>query len=195
MRLVKRSLLAIIGLFAAALLGLRLLYGGGAAYPGVATAPLLPETALTRLVSLDYPPGNVAVAPNGRIFFNYHPFAKAERFAPATVFELVDGKPVPYPDAAFQKATQGVFGMTVDQRQRLWFIEPAGLDHKATRLIAFDITTGRLALEFWFPPGEAKFAQDLRVTSDGATVIIADTGLFHFTRPGLILFEIGRAHV
>ncbi len=135
------------------------------------------------------------MAADGRIFFCYHPFAKAERFATPTVFELVDGAPRPYPDAAFQARYQGVFGMTVDHQQRLWFVEPASLDHDRTRLLAFDLRTNALVMEHWFPAGEARFAQDLRVSPDGQTIYLADTGLFQFTAASLIVFDVAsKAH-
>ncbi|MGL5002545.1 MAG: hypothetical protein ACRDAM_06360, partial [Casimicrobium sp.] len=189
---------AVVVLLAALVLGLifvKLRYGGGDKYQGVSTAPLIASEKLETLVSLDYPPGNVAGSSSGRIFFNYHPFAKAERFAPATVFELVsDGSnasvPTPFPDAAFQARYQGVFGMTVDRQNRLWFIEPCGLDHEKTRLLAFDLSTNTLVFEHWFAPKEAQFAQDLRVSPDGKTIFIADTGLFKFTSPALFVFDI-----
>jgi len=171
-------------------LAVRLRYGGGAAYPDLSTAPVVPASALETVVSLDYPPGNVAVADDGRLFFCYHPFAKAERFGTATVFELVDGRPRPFPDAAFQARYQGVFGMTVDHQHRLWFIEPAGLDHERTRLLAFDLASSALVFEHWFAKGEGRFAQDLRVAPDGKTVYLADTGLFRFTAPGLIVLDV-----
>lgn len=39
------------------------------------------------LVELPLPPGNVAVSPGGRIFFDLHPSARPGRFSAATVFE------------------------------------------------------------------------------------------------------------
>jgi hypothetical protein len=165
-------------------------YGGGSPYRDVSTAPLVPDRALEAIVDLDYPPGNVAIADDGRVFFAYHPFAKAERFVPATVFELVGGKPRPYPDAAFQARYQGVFGMTVDRQGRLWFVETAGLDHPQTRVLAFELASARLVFEYAFPAGVARFAQDLRVAPDGATVYLADTGLFKFTPAGLFVLDV-----
>jgi len=181
------GLIAFVGLS----LGLiRLRFGGGERYPDVSTAPLVPEAELQTLVTLDYPPGNVAIAPDGRTFFNYHPFAKAERFASATMFELVDGVPRPYPDAAFQSRYLGVFGMTIDHQQRLWLIEPASIDRDRTRLLAFDLKTNALVFEYLFESGEARFAQDLRVSPDGATVYLADTGLFQLTPAALYVFDV-----
>jgi sugar lactone lactonase YvrE len=177
------------------LIFLKFRYGGGAIYRDLSTSPLVANEKVETLATLNYPPGNIAVAANGRIFFNYHPFAKAERFAPATVFELVNdasgaSTPKPFPDMAFQSRYQGVFGMTVDRQNRLWFVEPCGLDHDKTRLLAFDLNTNTLAFEYWFAPKEAQFAQDLRVSPDGKTVFIADTGLFKFTAPSIFVFDI-----
>jgi sugar lactone lactonase YvrE len=194
-RRVAGGLGGLVAFVAVALVAVKLRYGGGAQLADRSTAPVLPASALQPLVTLDFPPGNVAVDGDGRVFFAYHPFAKAERFAPATMFELVGGAPRPYPDAAFQARYQGVFGMTVDRQHRLWLIEPASLDHARTRLLMFDLRTNTVALEHWFPEGEARFAQDLRVSPDGATVYLADTGLFRFTSASLIVFDVAtRTH-
>ncbi len=190
---IKRIGLALAGLLA--LLGIALVWlyaahGRALPYPDTRTPPLLPSAALERVVALDFPLGNVAAAPSGRVFFNTHPFAQAQRFSPATLFELKDGKPEPYPSLAHQAKLQGVFGMTVDQQNRLWVIEPRGLDHKRSRLTAFDLNTNQVAFEHWFAPDEAQFVQDLRVSPDGTTVFIADTGLFRFTKASLIVFDV-----
>jgi sugar lactone lactonase YvrE len=172
MKLLVRTLVSLLVLLLLAIGFLELRYGGGSPYPDVSTTPLVADTALERLVALDYPPGNVAVASDARIFFNYHPFAQAGRFVPATMFELVNG-------------------MTVDRQQRLWVIEPAGLDHERTRITAFDLTkNGNVAYEFVFPAKEATFAQDLRISPDGKTLVTADTGLFKFTPASLITLDL-----
>jgi Major royal jelly protein len=189
-KIALRLVVVIAFLLLAAVLLVKLLYGGGKAYPDVSTAPLIAQSKVETLVSLEFPPGNVAVANDGRIFFAYHPFAQVHRFNVPSVFELVAGIPKPYPDADFQKRYQGVFGMTVDKQNRLWAIEPCGLDHERSRLVAFDLNTNSQVFEYWFPAKEAQFAQDLRVTADGQTVILADTGLFRFTSPALIVFDI-----
>ncbi len=184
------AVLALSFLVVAGLILVKLKYGGGKLYPDISTLPLVPENKVETLVSLDYPPGNVSVAADGRVFFAYHPFAQVHRFNVPSVFELVAGAPKPFPDADFQKRYQGVFGMTVDKQNRLWAIEPSGLDHEKSRLIAFDLNTNTQVFEYWFPAKEAQFAQDLRVTADGNTVILADTGLFKFTSPALLVFDV-----
>ncbi len=190
MKLALKSLAALLVLVLLGLVAVYFRYGTGQPYPDTSTAPLRPSADLQRVAALDFPPGNVAVAPNGRVFFNYHPFAKAERFVPATMFELVNGQPVPYPNAEFQKRYQGVFGMTVDAQNRLWLIEPRGLDHERTRLLAFDLTSNTQVFEHWFEPDQAQFTQDLRVSPDGQTVYLADTGLFQFTSASLLVFDL-----
>ena len=57
-------------------------YGTGKEYPDLGAALPTEAFALEKLIQLDYPPGNLAVADNGDVYFNYHPLAKAERFAP-----------------------------------------------------------------------------------------------------------------
>src|SRR3954469_10208319 len=181
---------ALVALIAVGLAGVKLKYGGGAPYPDLSVSPLLPERSLETLVTLDYPPGNVAVAADGRTFLAYHPFAQAHRFTDATVFELSGGQLRPFPNQEWQGRYPGVFGRAADPQGRLWFVEPRGLDHQRTRLLAFDLRDGSQAFELWFPPGEAQFAQDLRVAPDGNTVYLADTGLFRFTPATLIVLDV-----
>lgn len=189
MKLVLRLLAVLALILAAGLLWLKLVHGGGQRYPGVNTPPLSAPSALETVVTMDLPPGNVAVSADGRIFVNVHPFAQARRFGASTLFEVVNGKLEAFPSAEAQAGFQGVFGMTVDRQQRLWLIEPAGLDHERTRLSAFDLKTRQRVYEHAFDKGVLPFAQDLRVTPDGTQVVLADTGLFRFTKPSLAVFE------
>ncbi|MGL4238252.1 L-dopachrome tautomerase-related protein [Tabrizicola sp.] len=189
-RFLARAALVIVGLLVLAIVGVKLMYGGGTPYPGLAIEQISPAPEVTTLVELPLPPGNVAVSADGRVFFNTHPFVQARRFTDSTVFELVDGKPIPYPDIDAQDGYQGVFGMTVDGLGRLWMVEPASLDHATTRLRAYDLATNAQVYEFEFPSGEARFAQDLRITPDGKFAILADTGLFKFTSASLIVLDL-----
>ena len=190
MKIIVRALAGLVLLLVAALGWLKLQHGGGVPYAGVATTTPSPAPAVETVVSMDLPPGNVAVSADGRIFVNVHPFAQAARFGAPTLLELVDGRLQPYPSPAAQAGFQGVFGMTVDRRQRLWLIEPAGLDHERTRLSAYDLAGNARVFEHVFEPGVLRFAQDLRVTPDGSHVVLADTGLFKFTKPALAVFDL-----
>jgi hypothetical protein len=61
-------------------------YGRGTLYPDIGSDNQESLNKLEKLIRLDYPPGNVAVAPNGHVYYNYHPIARAERFSSATLF-------------------------------------------------------------------------------------------------------------
>ena len=97
-------------------------YGTGKEYPDLGAALPTEAFALEKLIQLDYPPGNLAVADNGDVYFNYHPLANAERFSPATVFRWSNGKTEPFPSLEAQKDFQETFGMTIDKQDRIWFI-------------------------------------------------------------------------
>lgn len=193
---VGRILGWVLGGLAVALLSaiafLRCQYGGGRPYPDTTTAPLVPAERLETVVELPLPPGNVAVSATGRVFFDLHPFGEPARFSDAVVYELVDGVPEPYPDLAMQAEFAGVLGLHVDAQERLWMIRPAGIEDRSTRLFGFDLRTDTLVFDHAFDDGIAPFAQDLRVTPDGHTMILADTGIFRFTAPALVVFDLER---
>jgi sugar lactone lactonase YvrE len=165
-------------------------FGRGTLYPDIGSDNPEALSRLEKLIPLDYPPGNVAVAPDGRVYFNYHPIARAGRFSAATMFEWADGKITPFPSREMQKEFQGSFGMTIDHQNRIWLIEPASLDFQHTRLWAFDLTTRQRVAYFEFPGKEAQFAQDLRVTADGKYVLLAHTGILRFSAPKLIVYSV-----
>jgi len=190
LRLLARILVGSLVVLALAAGVVKLKYGGGEPFPDVGTKPLIAADALEVLVETDYPPGNVTVSQDGRIFFNLHPFAEPQRFTDVFVFELVDGKKVPYPSIAAQPDFIGALGMTVDRQNRLWITRPAGLEDRTTRVVAYDLKTNKLVFEYEFEAGVAPFAQDLRVTPDGKTVILADTGIFRFTAAALIVLDV-----
>jgi sugar lactone lactonase YvrE len=116
--------------------------------------------------------------------------AKAERFMPATVFKWSNGKVEPFPSLEAQKDFQGTFGMTIDKQGRIWFIEPASLDFKHTRVSAFDLKTKKRVEFFEFPEGQASFAEDIRVTADGKHIILPNPGLFRFTTSSLVIYSV-----
>lgn len=194
MKTLKLLLLWVPTLLLIALMGflafIKFEYGRGAPYPDLGAASQQAAQAPEPFLSLEYPPGNLAVAPNGHLYFNYHPFARPGRFAEATVFEWADGQISPFPSLAAQQAFRGTFGMTIDGQNRIWFIEPANLDFDHTRLWAFDLQTREQVLFFEFPGKAAQFAQDLRVTADGKYVLLADPGLFRFTTAKLYRFTV-----
>lgn len=166
-------------------------YGGGAPYPDVSTAPLVPSERVEVLVDHAWPLGNVTTSKKGRVFFNTHPFVHSYRFTDSFVFELVDGKPRPYPaDPGAQADLKFAFGMTVDALDRLWLIAPATLDRARTRLIVYDLANDRRVIDHEFDKGVARFSQDLRVSPDGRTLYLADTGAFRFTDASILVVDV-----
>ena len=95
-----------------------------------------------------------------------------------------------FPSQEAQKDFQGTFGMTIDKQDRIWFIEPASFDFKHTRVSAFDLNTKKRVEFFEFPEGQAKFAEDIRVTADGKYVILPNPGLFSFTTPSVVVYSV-----
>ncbi len=192
-RWTRRALWAIgslVGLMAVLLVTVRIMLGGGEPYPGVSTTPRLGADALEVLVELELPPGNITSSRTGRIFFNTHPFTEPQRFTDRFVFELVDGVPQAYPSEEFQPRMQGVLGMTVDSLDRLWLVAPAGLEDRPNRLMAFDLATDELLFEQELDEGAGMFLQDLRVSPDGNTVYLADTGAFFLASPAVVVFDV-----
>jgi sugar lactone lactonase YvrE len=189
-RLLGRIFLALAALVAAGLLFVKLRYGGGAPYPDVNTPPLVAPSDVRTLIELEMPPGNVTSSRDGRIFFNTHPFTQSHRFTDAFLFEIVDGMKRPYPDAAAQADARFVFGMTVDGQGRLWLISPAELERDRTRIQAYDLGSNRRVIDHELPPGVGRFAQDLRVSKDGRTLFLADTGALRFTRAAILVVDV-----
>ncbi|HYF64870.1 MAG TPA: L-dopachrome tautomerase-related protein [Herpetosiphonaceae bacterium] len=177
-------LLAVIILLAV----VKITLGSGEPYPDVSTAPLFPA-ALEVAAELPLPPGNIAVSADGRIFFNYH-YLGGKDLNGNSVFELIDGKPAPYPSAAFQPTFKTTLGMLIDAQNRLWVVDPAGLDgDRQSRLLAFDLTTNEVAYDYTFANDDADFAQDLQVSSDGRMIYLASTGVFGAIPANLVVLD------
>jgi sugar lactone lactonase YvrE len=189
---VLRLLLALLG--GAILVGaLRLLFGGGERLEDRTGAPELPERALEEVASLDYPPGNIAVAADGRIFFTFHP----DGDPPVKVAELVNGKPVPYPNAELQQPREGgpsfqtPLALRIDRQGRLWVLDHAGLGRGQPRLFAFDLATGALVRQHDFPSeiaGTLSMLNDFQVSPAGDRIYIAETSPVVQT-PALIVYD------
>jgi sugar lactone lactonase YvrE len=191
-RALGRASLALAAVVALGLLFVKLRYGRGAPYPDVSTPPLVSAEDVRTLIELDFPPGNVATSRDGRIFFNTHPFTQSHRFTDATLFELVDGVKRPYPDAASQADSRFTFGMTVDAQNRLWLISPAETERERTRIQAYDLGSNRRVIDHELSPGVGRFSQDLRVSPDGRTLFLADTGAFRFTHGAILVVDVDR---
>lgn len=177
-----------------ALLLVRLMFGSGEYLDDRTGDPMIDASQLETVVDLDYPPGNVAVSAQGRIFFTLHPDGRP----PSNVMELVDGRPTPYPNADFQRRTkdlpyfQTVLSLRVDRQNRLWTLDHAEFGSGHPRLVAFDLATDEVVHRYEFPPsvaGSGSMLNDLQVSPDGRAIYIAETSpLVH--RPALIVYDV-----
>ena len=180
--------LAVLGLVGTIVLWLR--YGGGAPYPDLSTAPVLDAASLEEVLSYDEPIGNVAVNRDGRIFFTVHPESRPRG---NKLLEYVRGAAVPYPSVGVQSELfDTVLGVVIDRYNRMWTIDHGNHGWRSPRIIAFDLDTDVIIREQILSPEIApagSFLQDLQVSADGNTIIIADTSLWRKS-PAIIVYDI-----
>jgi sugar lactone lactonase YvrE len=197
LRILLRTLAAAAFIVAVFFFGVWLRHGGGTHLEDRwTTAPALPESALEVVADLPLPPGNVAVSPEGRVFFTFHPEGSPE----IKVAELVGGKPVPYPDAAAQSRRDGgpwfdtPLALRIDAQNRLWVLDYARHGMGTPRLLAFDLATNRLVHELEFPreiAGLGSMLNDFQVSPDGERIYIADAGIFS-KRGAIVVYDVER---
>lgn len=180
------TLLLLLGLLA---LGLKLRYGGGSTqFPDRNTAALLPDTALEVVADLPTPPGNIAVAANGRVFVSLHPEARPK----LKVVELVQGEMQPFPNREFQGNFRDVLGIRIDRQNRLWTLDTGLHGVKPARLMAFDLTSGLTVQDIQFPRSVAGYGShfnDFQIAPDGLTAYIADASFFG-KRPAIVVVDL-----
>ena len=191
-RTVKR-VLSVLGLTFVALgialaIVLRVRYGGPTRpFPDRTSRPLLASGALEVVAALPEPPGNIAVAPNGRIFVTYHPEARPKLH----VFELVNGQPVPWPDSEWQKRFVTPLSLRVDQQGRVWVLDIGFHGFRQPRLFAFDLNNGALVHQWDMPrkiAGFGSFVQDFQIDPRGRFIYLADLSIVA-RRPALIVYD------
>jgi sugar lactone lactonase YvrE len=189
----KKFILFVIILVASLAAVTRVRYGGGDPYPDLSTSPLMNESELEEVVSYPEPIGNVAVSSSGRVFFTVHP----ESRPPGNkLLEFITGAAEPFPNGAMQsRLFDTVLGIVIDSQDRLWTIDHGNHGMRAARLLAFDLDTGELIHDQVFDKSIApagSFLQDLQVSSDGRTVVIADASFWR-KAPAIIVYDITTA--
>ena len=180
-------LLSVLMVAAAATAWVR--YGGGESYTDLTNTPILPQDALEEVLSYPLPIGNVAVSETGRIFFTVHPEARPQG---NKLLEFTDGAAVPYPDIRRQaELFDTVLGVAIDRLNRLWTIDHGNHGMRSARLLAFDLDSGEVIHDHRLPEEMApagSFLQDLQVSADGRTVIIADASFWR-KHPAIIVYD------
>ena len=119
----------------------------------------------------------VAVAKDGRLFTNYPYWADKHGYS---VVEVVKGKPVPYPDTAwnsFQKGDDGqnkfvcVQSVVADDQGFLWVVDAAGISlgpvyQAANKVLKINLATNQVDRIYHFPEtvaGKDSYLNDIRI--------------------------------
>lgn len=186
-RLFRAAVLTLFVLLIALALTLRVRYGGATRpFPDRTSAPLLGNDRVEIVASLDEPPGNIAVAPDGRVFFTYHPEARPELH----LLQLVNGTPVPYPSLAWQERFTTPLSVRVDRQGRLWVLD-IGFHGLRPRLYAFDLKNGALVHQWNIPrdvAGFGSFVQDFQIDPQGRRIYLANLSILA-KHPALIVYD------
>lgn len=186
----KNVLLFLLTLVLVGTIVLWLRYGGGTPYPDLSTAPMLSSSALEEVLSYREPVGNVAVNRDGRIFFTVHPESRPEG---NKLLEYERGAAVPYPSGAAQSELfDTVLGLAIDRFNRLWTIDHGNHGLRAARIVAIDLDTDEVLRDHVLGSDIAplgSFLQDLQVSADGNTVVIADASFWRKS-PAIIVYDV-----
>jgi len=187
--LAASSLVLVAGL----LLTIKLIYGGGEAFPDRSSEPTFGAQHLEVVTELAMPPGNIAVTAQGRLFFTFHPEAKPN----INVVELVGNVPRPFPSLEWQPggseslAFQEILSIRVDRQNRLWLLDNAVHGLGQPRLLAFDIDSKELVHHFDFPSdifGLGSHANDFQVDPTGRYIYMADASIIART-PAIVIYD------
>jgi len=156
-------------------------------------SPAYADGALEQFAQVEAPLGNIAVSPDRRVFFTYHPLAE-----PAVKVAVIqpDGSIEPWPDMSWQLRKDGFQtpqGIRLDLRGVLWVLD-YGRNRFGGRptLFGFDTKTGDLVHRREFTREEApigSYLNDLAVDAFGTKIYIADTGSYNFD-PALIVYDV-----
>ena len=186
----KKILLFLLILAVVLAIVARVRYGGGDPYADLVTTPIIDSDALEQVLEFPEPIGNVAVSSSGRVFFTVHPEARPRG---NKLLEFVDGASVPYPNVQQQaELFDTVLGMAIDRFNRLWTIDHGNHGTRSARLLAIDLDNGEVVHDHRLPPEIApigSFLQDLQVSADGRTIVIADASFWRKS-PALIVYDI-----
>ena len=136
------------------------------------------------------PIGNIAVNRDGRLFFTVHPESRPEG---NKLLEYVNGAAVPYPNGQSQgELFDTVLGVVIDAKNRLWTIDHGNHGFRPARLIGIDLATNEVFRNHPLTPDIApkgSFLQDLQVSRDGRTLVIADASFWR-KRPAIVVYDI-----
>jgi len=192
-KVLVKLILSLCSLIAVVVGAVWLLYSGGNQFQDRTEIPLFTVDQVEVVTDLPKPPGNIAVSPDNRIFFTFHPEARPD----INVAELVDGKVVAYPSVESQPggseqyAFQEVLSIRVDQQNRLWALDNAFHGTGKPRILSYDLSTNQLIHSYDFPDEVMPFgshANDFQVSADGRYIYIADASIIA-KKPAIVVYD------
>lgn len=162
--------------------------------------PVLAEGLETYLeFPKDTPPGNLAIAPDGRMFMSVHEFYGPEL---RIVEVMPDGTTTPYPTESWARAPQddgdglnGVLGLRADREGILWMLDGQG-ENQTGRIVGWNTNTEELHAIYYVGQPAARptsFLNDLAVDREHEAIYISDTGDGANSAIIVIDLETGRA--
>jgi sugar lactone lactonase YvrE len=193
-KVINRIIIGFVFLLAAAFLLIRYTYVETEGFPDRTSRPILASTAMKLVADLPLPPGNIAVASNGDVFFTFHPEASPS----INVAKLVDGKAKAFPSIDWQPggleplAFNEVLSLRIDKSQRLWVLDNGKHGLENVRLLAFDLTSGEILKNFTFARTEfslGSHANDFQISNDGRFIIISDASILA-KRPAIVIYDV-----
>lgn len=128
----------------------------------------------------DNPPGNLAIAPDGRLFMSLHQFYGKDL---RVVEVMSDGTTTPYPSVEWANSPvgdgpglNGVLGLQTDRDGILWMLDGQGDGHSG-RVVGWNTNTEMLhAIYYLAQPvtSSTSFLDDLAVDREHEAIYIAD---------------------
>jgi len=132
----------------------------------------------------------LAVSNEERLFVNYPRWSEN---ITTSVAEIIDGKPIPYPDTSMNNWVPGrnpathficVQALFIDDKNRLWILDPAnpwfrGLIPGGPKLLQMDLATNSVVQTFQFEPEIAlptSYLNDVRIDTQRNYAYITDSG-------------------
>ncbi len=133
---------------------------------------------LTRVAESPYQWTGIALSQQKRIFVNFPTWTVP---SPYKVAELIDGKTVAYPDEESQKEFACVQSVYIDDKNRLWILDPAPrVMEREAKLFCVDLKTNKIVKTYVFPFSVASmksYLNDLRVDTEREYAYITDSAL------------------
>ncbi|RMF27272.1 MAG: hypothetical protein D6756_02185, partial [Cyanobacteria bacterium J083] len=146
------------------------------------TITATPGLEIVAQFSLNNPPGNIAVTPQGKIILSQHQFFGS----PLKVLELLpNGKTKPFPSKTWNKqlnptkiGLHNVLGLRADKNGIVWLLDNSPAEGQPGKILAWDTIQDRLHRIIYLPATvmvKNSLLNDLAVDLDHNAIYITDT--------------------